>query len=125
MRIALGLPAGISDGPGAACWDLPTPWVWRSDPRKKNPLPGSVFGRVWSCLVRSTSLLVASLRCCLNWGSGITALLLLCMRYLFMLFLLRGTPGNQGSRGAPLMMPETVVVVPVLCCPGRNASARA
>jgi hypothetical protein len=25
MRIALGLPAGISDGPGAACWDLPTP----------------------------------------------------------------------------------------------------
>jgi hypothetical protein len=29
MRIALGLPAaGISDGPGAACWDLPTPWVW-------------------------------------------------------------------------------------------------
>jgi hypothetical protein len=29
MRIALGLPAGISDGPGAACWDLPTPWVWK------------------------------------------------------------------------------------------------
>ena len=25
VRIALGLPAGISDGPGAACWDLPTP----------------------------------------------------------------------------------------------------
>jgi hypothetical protein len=31
MRIALGLPAGISDGPGAACWDLPTPWVWKFD----------------------------------------------------------------------------------------------
>jgi hypothetical protein len=29
MRVALGLPAGISDGPGAACWDLPTHWVWK------------------------------------------------------------------------------------------------
>jgi hypothetical protein len=32
MRIALGLPAGISDGHGAACWDLPTPWVWEAVP---------------------------------------------------------------------------------------------
>jgi hypothetical protein len=42
--MALGLPAGISSPPGCG-----------SDPRKKNPLPGSVFGRVWSCLVRSTT----------------------------------------------------------------------
>ena len=43
--MALGLPSGISPRPGCG-----------SDPRKKNSLPGSGFGRVWSCLVRSTSL---------------------------------------------------------------------
>jgi hypothetical protein len=60
---------GDADGPGAACWDLPG---CGSDPRKQNPLPGSVFGRVWSCLVRSTSLSLSGLLCCLNWVSGIT-----------------------------------------------------
>jgi hypothetical protein len=56
--MALGLPAGISPPPGCG-----------SDPRKKSPLPGSVFGRVWSCLVRSTSLSLASLLRRLNWVS--------------------------------------------------------
>jgi hypothetical protein len=59
--MALGLPAGISPPPRCG-----------SDPRKKNPLPGSVFGRVWSCLVRCTSLLLAGLLRHLNWVSGIT-----------------------------------------------------
>jgi hypothetical protein len=75
--MALGLPAGISPPPGCG-----------SDPRKKNPLPGSVFGRVWSCLVRSTSLSLASpasLLCRLNWVSGITAPVISCLWYLFMM----------------------------------------
>jgi hypothetical protein len=47
----LGLPSGISPRPSPRCG---------SDPKKKNLLPGSGFGRVWSCLVRSTSLISAS-----------------------------------------------------------------
>jgi hypothetical protein len=34
---------------GAACWDLPTPWVWKR-PQKEEPPSG--LG-VWSCLVLS------------------------------------------------------------------------
>jgi hypothetical protein len=40
---------GDADGPGAACWDLPTPWVWKR-PQKEDPPSG--LG-VWSCLVLS------------------------------------------------------------------------
>jgi hypothetical protein len=49
--MALGLPSGISPRPRCG-----------SDPRKKHSLPGSGFGRVWSCLVRSTSLFASFLR---------------------------------------------------------------
>jgi hypothetical protein len=42
-------------------------------PERRTPLPGSVFGRVWSCLVRSTSLLFAGLLRRLDRVSGITA----------------------------------------------------
>jgi hypothetical protein len=49
--MALGLPSEISPPPRHGI-----------DPRKKNPLPGSVFGCVWSCLVRSTSLFASFLR---------------------------------------------------------------
>jgi hypothetical protein len=66
--MSLGLPAGISLPPGCG-----------SDPRKKNPLPGLVFGRVWSCLVRSNSLSLASLLRRLNWASGITAPVISCL----------------------------------------------
>ena len=43
MRIALGLPAGTSDGPpGAACWHPPTPWVWKHK-RKQNGIISQPF----------------------------------------------------------------------------------
>ena len=45
---------GDADAFGAACCGISPPPGCGSDPRKKIPLPDSMFGRVWSCLVRIT-----------------------------------------------------------------------